>query len=148
MRVLVVEDEAAAASFLRKGLRKFGHAVDIAVDGEEALYKVSVNDYDLLLLDIGLGAKSGMQVCREIRASNIKVNILMLTARDGVEDRVLGLDCGADDYLTKPYQLSELLARMRALDRRGPIRHLGVLTVGDLSLDLQSRRASRCGQVI
>jgi two-component system copper resistance phosphate regulon response regulator CusR len=148
MRVLVVEDEAAAASYLRRGLRDFGYAVDIAVSGEEALEKIAAADYDLILLDIGLGHKSGIQVCREIRSRQAKVNILMLTARDGVEDRVLGLDSGADDYLTKPYQFRELLARIRALDRRGPIRHFGVLTVADLSLDVQAHRASRAGRML
>ena len=148
MRVLVIEDESVAASFLRKGLRSFGHAVDIAATAEEALYMAAISDYDILLLDVVLGEKSGLQVCREVRAAKIEVNILMLTARDGVEERVSGLDAGADDYLTKPYQFQELLARMRALERRSPIRHLGVITVADLTLDMPTRCAARAGRVL
>lgn len=148
MRVLIVEDEAVAMTYLQRGLKELGYAVDVAVSGEEATAKLEVSNYDLLLLDIGLGGKSGLQVCREIRTANRNEMILMLTARDDVEDRVVGLDCGADDYLTKPYQFRELIARIRALDRRGPIRHMGVLEVGDLILDIKGRRASRAGKFL
>ncbi len=143
MRILIAEDEASAGVLLKKGLREQGHAVDIATDGAEACYKASINDYDLVLLDIMLPKMSGIEVCRTIRRSQIKVSILMLTARDGIEERVRGLDAGADDYLTKPFEYSELLARIRALARRGPIRHLDVIEVGDFRLDIQAHRASR-----
>lgn len=148
MRVLIVEDEAVAAGYLQRGLRNFGHVVDIAPSGEAALEKIGRAVYDLVLLDLGLQGKSGFQVCRDLRAGGQTLSILMLTARDGVEDRVLGLDCGADDYLVKPYQLRELLARMRALERRSSIRHLGVLQLDTLSLDIKGRRVTRADKTI
>ena len=137
-----------AAKTLAKGLREQTYAVDIAGDGEEASYKQSISDYDLIILDIKLPRKNGFDVCREVRKSGNKVPILMLTARDDVEDRIHGLDCGADDYLTKPFQYKELLARVRALLRRGSSQHLGILHIADLEVDLQSRRASRAGHPI
>jgi two-component system copper resistance phosphate regulon response regulator CusR len=148
MRILLVEDERMAAQTLAKGLREQTYAVDIAEDGEEASYKQSISDYDLIILDIRLPFKNGFEVCKEVRKSGNKVPILMLTARDDVEDRVAGLDCGADDYLTKPFQYKELLARVRALLRRGSSQHLGKVHVADLEVDLQARRVSRAGNPI
>jgi DNA-binding response OmpR family regulator len=148
MRILIAEDELPAGMLLKKGLRELGHAVDLATDGEEALYKASINDYDLVLLDVMLPLMSGTEVCRQLRKAQVNISILMLTARDGIEERVRGLDAGADDYLTKPFQYPELLARIRALARRGPIRHLDVIEIGDLRLDLHARRASRGGEKI
>jgi Response regulators consisting of a CheY-like receiver domain and a winged-helix DNA-binding domain len=118
MRVLLVEDEPSAARMLAKGLREHGYAVDLAADGEEALYDQSVNEYDLIILDVMLPRKDGFEVCRAIRGEGSGVPILMLTARDSIDDRIGGLDCGADDYLTKPFDFGELLARLRALLRR------------------------------
>lgn len=143
MRILIAEDEMPAALLLQKGLRELGHAVDLAADGEEAWYKASVSDYDLILLDLMLPRMNGTEVCKKLRMEHIDVSILMLTARDGLEERVLGLDAGADDYLTKPFKFPELLARIRALARRGPIRHLDVIQIADLRLDLRARRATR-----
>jgi two-component system, OmpR family, copper resistance phosphate regulon response regulator CusR len=111
MRILLVEDEPRMAHFIAKGLREQSFAVDTAQDGEAALYQLSINDYDLLLLDVMLPRKDGYAVCREVRAQGLKIPILMLTARDTVDDRVEGLDAGADDYLVKPFAFKELLAR-------------------------------------
>jgi len=118
VRLLLVEDEPRVARFIAKGAREQGYAVDIATDGEEALYKASITDYDLIILDVMLPLRNGFQVCKEMRGQGIKQPVLMLTARDAVGDRVTGLDCGADDYLTKPFDFKELLARIRALLRR------------------------------
>jgi len=115
---LLVEDEPRVAGFIAKGLREQAYAVDVARDGEEALYYAAVNQYDLVILDVMLPVKDGYAVCRELRSSGFRIPILMLTARDAVDDRVAGLDCGADDYLTKPFDFKELLARLRALSRR------------------------------
>jgi DNA-binding response OmpR family regulator len=141
MRILLVEDEPAAAQVLAKGLREQSYAVDIAADGEAALFQVATNDYDAVILDVMLPKRDGFAVCRTIRESGSAVPILMLTARDAVEARIEGLDCGADDYLVKPFDFGELLARMRALIRRGrqpllPER----LTVGPLAIDTRSRQ--------
>jgi DNA-binding response OmpR family regulator len=141
MRILLVEDEPAAAQVLAKGLREQSYAVDLAADGEAALFQVATNDYDAVILDVMLPRRNGFSVCRTIRESGSGVPILMLTARDAVEARIEGLDCGADDYLVKPFDFGELLARMRALVRRGrqpllPER----LTVGPLAIDTRSRQ--------
>src|SRR5438477_12899392 len=120
MRVLLVEDEKQAARMLAKGLREIKYVVDIAPDGASALYQAFINDYDIIVLDVMLPDKDGFTVCRELRAGGLNIPVLMLTARDAVNDRVGGLDAGADDYLTKPFALQELLARMRALLRRAP----------------------------
>jgi DNA-binding response OmpR family regulator len=120
MRILLVEDEPDAAQMLAKGLREQSYAVDVATDGETAVYQAGVNDYDLVILDVMLPLKDGFEVCRELRAGGLTFPILMLTARDAPPDRVVGLDMGADDYLTKPFDFHELLARLRALLRRGP----------------------------
>src|SRR6266446_8054885 len=142
MRVLLVEDEPTAAQVLAKGLREQAYAVDVAVDGDTAIFQVGTTDYDAVILDVMLPVKDGMAVCRTIRASGSSVPILMVTARDAVEARIEGLDCGADDYLVKPFDFGELLARLRALIRRGrrpllPDR----VSVGELMIDTRSRRA-------
>jgi DNA-binding response OmpR family regulator len=148
VRILVVEDEPAAASVLAKGLREHAYAVDVAADGAAALEQISINDYDLILLDLMLPRINGLDVCRRLRAEGAAVPILMLTARGGLEERVQGLDAGADDYLPKPYHFPELLARIRALLRRGPALAAAVLTVEDLSLDTRARSAERAGRQI
>jgi len=142
MRVLLVEDEPHAAQVLAKGLREQAYAVDVAADGETALFQVGTTDYDALILDLMLPRVNGLAVCRSIREGGNAVPILMLTARDAVESRIEGLDCGADDYLVKPYDFGELLARLRAVIRRGrqpvlPER----LVVGPLTVETRSRRA-------
>src|SRR6266853_535345 len=119
MRLLLVEDEPNAARVLAKGLREQTYAVDLAVDGEAALFQVFTTDYDAMILDVMLPLKDGFAVCRSVRASGSTIPILMLTARDAVDARIEGLDCGADDYLVKPFDFGELLARLRALIRRG-----------------------------
>jgi DNA-binding response OmpR family regulator len=142
MRVLLVEDEPQAAQVLAKGLREQSYAVDVAADGDAALFQVGTTDYDAMILDVMLPRVSGLAVCRSIRDSGNALPILMLTARDAVDSRIDGLDCGADDYLVKPYDFGELLARLRAVIRRGrrpvlPER----LTVGRLVIETRSRRA-------
>src|SRR5207342_1230371 len=143
MRVLLVEDEPAAALVLAKGLREQTYAVDVAGDGDAAVFQIGTTDYDAVILDVMLPGRDGFAVCRTIRDSGCAVPILMVTARDAVEARIEGLDCGADDYLTKPFDFGELLARLRALIRRGrrpllPER----LRVGSLVLDTRARRVS------
>jgi two-component system OmpR family response regulator len=143
VRVLVVEDDVRMAAAIRRGLRFEGLVVDIAVDGEEALRKVGARGYDAIVLDVMLPGLDGFETCRRLRAHGDWVPVLMLTARDAVEDRVRGLDGGADDYLTKPFSLAELTARLRALVRRGPIERPTVLEVGDLRLDPAAREVWR-----
>jgi DNA-binding response OmpR family regulator len=145
MRILLVEDEPAAAQMLAKGLREQTFAVDLAADGEAALYQASINDYDLILLDVNLPGRDGLEVCRELRVGGSTVPVLMLTARDTVQDRVAGLDNGADDYLTKPYAFHELLARVRAVMRRGPVLSSETIAIGDLVIDKKSRSVKRSG---
>ena len=141
MRILLVEDEPNAAQVLAKGLREQAYAVDVAGDGEHAVFLMGTTDYDGLLLDVMLPRLDGFTVCRTIRASGCTVPILMLTARDSVESRVEGLDCGADDYLTKPYDFRELLARLRAVIRRGDKAVLPErLVAGPLTIESRSRR--------
>ncbi|MCI0389381.1 MAG: response regulator transcription factor [Acidobacteria bacterium] len=148
MRILLVEDEPSAARMLAKGLREQTYAVDIAPDGETAVYQASVNDYDLVILDIMLPLKDGFEVCRELRDEGLTIPILMLTARDAVQDRIAGLDTGADDYLTKPFDFHELLARLRALLRRGPVLRSETVAIADLSIDTRARQVSRGGRQI
>ncbi len=143
MRILLVEDEPDAARMLSKGLREQTYAVDVAGDGEAGAYQASVNDYDLIVLDVMLPRKDGFAVCREIRVARSCVPILMLTARDAVEDRIAGLDTGADDYLTKPFEFHELLARMRALLRRGQALRPEIIRVADLFIDTRARIVKR-----
>lgn len=135
MRVLVVEDDVKMAAAIRRGLRFEGIVVDLAEGGDEALRLAGATEYDAILLDVMLPDFDGFETCRRLRSRGVWVPILMLTARDAVEDRVRGLDTGADDYLTKPFSLAEVLARLRALARRGPIERPTVLEVGDLRLD-------------
>jgi two-component system copper resistance phosphate regulon response regulator CusR len=141
MRVLLVEDNTEAALIIAKGLREHAYAVDITATGEDAVEEAAVHDYDAIILDVSLPGLDGFAVCREIRGTGLGVPILMLTARDAVESRVRGLDAGADDYLTKPFDFRELLARLRALIRRGAIppapEHF---EVGDLTFDVRARR--------
>jgi two-component system copper resistance phosphate regulon response regulator CusR len=146
MRVLVVEDDPSLAALLRKWLAEHAYAVDVAPDGERALYHAAVSDYDVIVLDVGLPGAGGLDVCRRLRARGARTPVLMLTARDAVADRVAGLDSGADDYLTKPFALAELLARLRALLRRGPALAPGTITVGDLVVDTHAQRATRAGR--
>src|SRR3979490_2458979 len=142
MRVLLVEDEPAAAHVLAKGLREQTYAVDVAVDGDAAVFQVGTTDYDAVILHVILPKGGGFAPCRAIRESGCPVPILMLTARDAVEARIEGLDCGADDYLVKPFDFGELLARLRALIRRGSQPILPErLSIGPLTLDTRSRRA-------
>jgi DNA-binding response OmpR family regulator len=148
MRLLVVEDEPVAASLVAKGLREHAYVVDIAEDGPSALERVAVNEYDAIILDVMLPGMDGLEVCRRLRARGVSAPVLMLTARGGVDERVDGLDAGADDYLAKPYHFPELVARVRALLRRGPVLGPAQLTVGDLTIDLRSRRVERSGHVI
>jgi len=148
MRILLVEDEPAAAQMVAKGLREHTFAVDVANDGEAALYQASINDYDLILLDLNLPGKDGLEVCTELRASGSTVPVLMLTARDAVQDRIAGLDTGADDYLTKPYAFNELLARVRAILRRGPALTADTIEVADLVIDQKAHIVRRAGSVI
>ncbi len=141
MRILLVEDEPSAARFIAKGLREASYAVDVASDGRDAAQQCQQNDYDAVILDVMLPGKSGLTVCREIRAAGLDVPVLMLTARDAVEARVQGLDAGADDYLTKPFDFRELLARVRALTRRdryplAPER----IEIRHLAIDVPARR--------
>jgi two-component system copper resistance phosphate regulon response regulator CusR len=147
MRILVVESEPRAAQVLAKGLREQAYAVDIAQDGEQALYRAAISEFDVIILDVGLPRQDGLAVCRRLREEGTDVPVLMLTARDVVEARIAGLDSGADDCLTKPFDSRELLARVRALLRRR--RHPlvpPVLRAGPLELDSRARRVSRDGK--
>jgi two-component system, OmpR family, response regulator len=143
MRILIVEDELKMASLLRRGLLEEGHAVDVARTGHEALVNARAVDYDAVVLDLMLPGLDGIEVCRRLRQDGVWAPVLMLTARDAVEDRVAGLDAGADDYLPKPFAFAELLARLRALVRRGGPERPAVLEVGDLRLDPATRQAWR-----
>jgi two-component system OmpR family response regulator len=148
MRVLVVEDAVKMASLIRRGLRKEGMAVDVVGDGEEGVARAEATDYDAIILDVMLPGIDGFEVCRRLRADGVWSPILMLTARDAVKDRIAGLDHGADDYLTKPFSYAELLARLRALVRRGAVERPTELRVGDLRLDPARRQAWRGSEEI
>ncbi|MBZ5502654.1 MAG: response regulator transcription factor [Acidobacteriia bacterium] len=148
MRLLLVEDDPRIARWVAKGLREKAYAVDVAATGDDALYQASINTYDLVILDVMLPGRNGFQVCRELRASGQRMPILMLTARDAVEDRITGLDQGADDYLTKPFEFRELLARLRALLRRSGELRPARLAVADLVLDTAAQTVSRAGRNI
>jgi len=148
VRILLVEDEPDAARMLAKGLREQSFAVDVAPDGEAALEQAFVNEYDLVLLDVMLPDRDGFEVCRKLRQSGSEIPILMLTARDAVEDRIEGLDTGADDYLTKPFDFHELMARVRALLRRGPALRPDVINIADLTINTQARQVWRAGALI
>jgi two-component system, OmpR family, response regulator len=144
----VVEDDVRMAAAIRRGLRFEGFTVDLAGGGEEALRLVRATDYDAILLDVMMPDLDGFETCRRLRADSVWIPVLMLTARDAVEDRVRGLDGGADDYLIKPFSLAELTARLRALARRGPVERPAVLEVGDLRLDPATREVYRGGTEI
>jgi two-component system copper resistance phosphate regulon response regulator CusR len=148
VRVLLVEDEIRVAAFITRGLREQAYAVDVAADGAQALYRAAVESYDLVILDVMLPVKDGYAVCRELRNSGCRTPILMLTARDAVDDRVAGLDAGADDYLVKPFDFKELLARLRALLRRTEELRPGVARVADLTLDTASHAVARSGRSV
>ena len=143
MRVLIVEDELRMAGLIRRGLVNEGLAADVAGSGEDALWMAGATDYDAIVLDVMLPGMSGFETCRRLRNSGVWAPVLMLTARDSVEDRVAGLDTGADDYLVKPFAFTELLARLRALARRGELERPSVLEVGDLRLDPATREVWR-----
>ena len=143
MRLLVVEDEEKLAALLARGLREEGHSADVAGRGEDALWMARAVDYDAIVLDVMLPGRDGLSTCRALRDSGVWSPVLLLTARDAVENRVEGLDAGADDYLVKPFSFSELLARLRALARRVPAERPVVLEAGDLRLDPGAHRAWR-----
>ena len=148
MRILVVEDEPAAAQVVAKGLREHAYAVDIAADGRAALDHIAISSYDLVILDVLLPRINGLDLCRRLRSTSSAVPILMLTARGGLDDRVAGLDAGADDYLSKPYHFPELVARVRALLRRGPALAPAELTLDSLVVDTRARTVTRGGRSI
>jgi two-component system copper resistance phosphate regulon response regulator CusR len=148
MRVLLVEDEARVARFVARGLREQSYAVDVVADGEAALYQASVATYDVVVLDVMIPKVNGLEVCRALRAAGIATPVLMLTARDAVEDRIEGLDAGADDYLTKPFAFGELLARLRALLRRGADVRPETVVVADLTVDTRAHRVTRAGRTV
>src|SRR5690348_6680319 len=145
MRVLIVEDQPKLAALLARGLREEGYAADVAERGEDALWMAGSAPYDVILLDIMLPGIDGIETCRELRRHGVWSPVLMLTARDGVDDRVRGLDSGADDYLAKPFAFDELVARLRALTRRAPAERPVVVDLGDLRLDPAAHRVWRRG---
>src|SRR6266498_3358316 len=148
MRILVVEDESAIAAFIQDGLVKAGYGVDLATEGTEALHWVAIASYDLIILDVMLPGMDGLTICEVMRQRGVVTPVLMLTARDAIDDRVAGLDSGADDYLVKPFAFAELLARIRALLRREPALLGTVLHLADLSLDTRNHQVSRNGEPI
>jgi DNA-binding response OmpR family regulator len=148
MKLLVVEDERQLAQVLAEGLREAGYVTDVALDGDEGQALALAGDYDVIILDLMLPRRGGMEICGELRRQRVASAVLMLTARDTLEDKVRGLDCGADDYLTKPFQFPELLARVRSLLRRASRSRSRVLTVADLEIDTDTHEVRRAGQLI
>jgi DNA-binding response OmpR family regulator len=148
MRILIVEDEAGVAGFLEQGLQELGYAVDVAREGTEGLDYALAYEYDVIVLDLMLPKMNGLELLQEIRERRVRSPVLLLTARDGVDDRVRGLDLGADDYLVKPFAFAELLARLRALLRRPPLQGGSVLQMSDLELDPAKREVRRAGKRI
>ena len=148
MRILIVEDEKKVAGFIKKGLEEETYAVDVAYDGEEGFHLAAMNEYDMIILDLMLPKMDGLEVLTQLRDKKVSTPILLLTAKDAVEDKVAGLNKGADDYLTKPFAFSELLARIRSLLRRGQVETQTELKVGDLCLDMVSHKVSREGEEI
>ena len=148
MRILIVEDEKKVAGFIKKGLEEETYAVDVAYDGEEGFHLAAMNEYDMIILDLMLPKMDGLEVLTQLRDKKVNTPILLLTAKDAVEDKVTGLNKGADDYLTKPFAFSELLARIRSLLRRGKVETQTELKVGDLCLDMVSHKVSRNGEEI
>lgn len=145
MRILLVEDEPRLASLVARGLRDEAYAVDVCGDGREAMVQAVVNDYDAIILDVMLPGKDGLTVLRELRARNVRTPVLMVTARDAIADRIAGLDGGADDYLTKPFDFGELLARLRAILRRPEVLQPVSINVGDLCIDTRAHEVTRAG---
>ena len=148
MRILVVEDEKKIADFVKRGLREEGYAVDVAYDGKEGYLLASANDYDIIILDLMLPQMDGVTVCKKLREAKVKSPIIMLTAKDTVQDKVIGLDSGADDYVTKPFSFEELLARMRVVLRKEEARGATKLQAADLVLDLVAHKVARGGNEI
>src|SRR6185312_5316470 len=148
MRILLVEDEPRMANVIAKGLREQSYAVDVVQDGEAGLYQTSINDYDLIVLDVLLPKRNGYEVCRELRSGGNTTPILMLTARAAIDDRLAGFDAGADDYLTKPFSFRELMARIRALLRRDSQLRPDLLQIEDLIVDSASHRVSRAAHEV
>lgn len=148
MRILIVEDEAGVAGFVEQGLTEAGYAVDVARNGTDGLEYALAFEYDAMILDIMLPKINGLDVLREMRNQHVKTPVLLLTARDGLDDRVQGLDVGADDYLVKPFAFPELLARIRALMRRPPLQSGNMLQMGDLQMDISQREVRRAGKLI
>ena len=148
MRVLLAEDDVKLTNALRRGLQREGYAVDVAASGDEALVRTEDRDYDAIVLDVMLPGVDGFAVCDAIRRREQRMPVMMLTARDGVRDRIKGLDAGADDYLVKPFYFGELLARLRALTRRGPANRSNVIHVGDLRIDPAAHTVTRDGERI
>lgn len=145
MRILLAEDDPRLNDLLARALRERAYAVDVVTDGESALVEAAVNEYDAIVLDVMLPRRTGLEVCAELRRRGRQTPILMLTARDALRDRVAGLDSGADDYVVKPFELDELLARLRAIMRRGPALQDEQIVVGDLVVDTRAQQASRAG---
>src|SRR6187455_1785004 len=143
MRVLMVEDDVKMAGLVRRGLEEDGHASDMAPSGEDAVWMAQAHPYDAIVLDVMLPGLSGFETCKRLRKAGVWSPVLMLTARDGVDDRIAGLDLGADDYLTKPFAFDELVARLRALTRRGALERTPVLEVGALRLDPRTKQVWR-----
>lgn len=148
MRLLLAEDDAQLGQTLAKGLREHAYAVDLVTDGAAAVYQAAVNEYDLIVLDVMMPRKDGFTVCRELRERGNRTPVLMLTARDTVADRIAGLDSGGDDYLAKPFAFDELLARLRALARRGHELLPSEIVVADLSVDTRAQTATRNGRLL
>jgi len=148
MRILLVEDDSVIATSVAKGLRAHAFAVDVATDGESALYQAAVNAYDALVLDVMLPKLDGFSIVRDLRKRGASVPVLMLTAREAVSDRIAGLNEGADDYLTKPFEFGELVARLRALLRRGPALAAPIIRVADLELDTRNQHVTRAGRAV
>jgi two-component system copper resistance phosphate regulon response regulator CusR len=145
MKVLIVEDEAKTAAYLKRGLEENGFVADLAYNGDDGIHLAQNKSYDLIILDVMLPIRDGWSILADLRRREITTPVLFLTARDAVSDRVTGLELGADDYLVKPFAFAELLARVRTILRRGPVRHSSVLKVADLELDLHRHRAARAG---
>lgn len=148
MRVLLAEDDLRIANFVAKGLRESSYAVDVAHDGDGALYQSQINGYDVIILDVMMPGKNGFEVCAELRNGHNETPVLMLTARDSLEDKISGLDLGADDYLTKPFEFTELLARLRALQRRKGAVRSSKIVIADLEIDTAGQRIWRDGKKI
>lgn len=148
MRILVIEDDQKVAGFIKKGLIEESYAVDVCHDGTDGAFWATANEYDVILLDIMLPKKDGITVCKELRAQGMAAPILMLTARDSVDDKIRGLDAGADDYLAKPFSFGELLARIRSLMRRSQAQKTATLTLADLEMNPTARSVTRAGKAI